>query len=450
MQHAAVTAFGAYWIWLRFGPGYRVACQQYRQRERFSPEEWTIWQQGELKRLLSICAQSVPFYFHSWTTEQKEAAREGSLADLPLLEKECLRRDAWSFVRRDIKRHPHVFYTSGSTGTPIASIWTTQEIRRSIALRETRSANWANVSFTMPRATFSGRIVEPDPHSRGPFYRYNAVEKQVYFSAFHLRPETASQYLDALNRHKVQWITGYAVSTYLLAKFAVEQAMERPRLQAVVTTSEKITPSMRRVIQEAFGCPVYEEYSTVENAIFGSECESHGLHISPDVALVEILNENGIACTKGEIGEVVVTTLCRDYQPLIRFRLGDLASWGEGHCPCGRAMPLLEEVSGRIEDVIVGPDGRRMVRFHGIFVDQPNIREGQVVQLAQNHIMVRVVATPQFGKPDVESIQERIRERMGNFVQVDVQRVDSIPRTKAGKFQAVISLLNGCHQPDVE
>jgi len=61
----------------------------------------------------------------------------------------------------------------------------------------------------------------------------------------------------------------------------------------------------------------------------------------------------------------------RDYQPLIRFRLGDLAAWDPEPCSCGSSMPILKEVVGRVEDVVVGPDGRQMVRFHGIFVDQP-------------------------------------------------------------------------------
>lgn len=196
---------------------------------------------------------------------------------------------------------------------------------------------------------------------------------------------------------------------------------------------------MRQTMQEAYKCRVYEEYSTVENALFASECEHGRLHVSPDVSVLEILRPDGSACLPGEEGEVVTTCLSRTFQPLIRFRLGDMAMWDDEPCPCGRSMPVIKEVLGRVEDVVVGPDGRQMVRFHGVFVDQPHIQEGQIVQEALDRILVRVVPTPAFDERDVEVVVRRIRQRLGDTVQVRVERVESIPRTSAGKFKAVIS-----------
>ncbi len=342
-----------------------------------------------------------------------------------------------------------VFQTSGSTGTPIASIWTVEDLRDSLALREVRSARWAGVSFILPRATFSGRMVEPDSDTCRACYRFNFVEKQVYFSAFHLSPETAVKYVEALRRHRIQWLTGYAVSYYHLGKFILEKGLEVPPLKAVVTTSEKITPSMRQVMEKAYGCRVFEEYSTVENVIFASECEHGRLHVSPDVSVVEILKEDGTPCDPGEIGEVVVTSLARRYQPFIRYRIGDLAMWDSDPCPCGRAMPVLKEVIGRIEDVVIGPDGRQMVRFHGIFVEQPHVREGQIIQEAIDRIRVKVTTTPEFNQRDVTDIEQRIQQRLGPEVHVVVQPVEAIPRTRAGKFQAVVSKLRH-RRPGVE
>jgi phenylacetate-CoA ligase len=334
-----------------------------------------------------------------------------------------------------------VFHTSGSTGTPIASIWTVPEYRNALALREVRSAGWAGVSFRLPRATFSGRIIVPDPNSEGPFYRFNIVERQVYLSAFHLRRETAAAYVEALRRHRVQWLTGYAVSYYLLARFMLEQELPAPPLRAIVTTSEKVTPDMRATMQQAFGCRVYEEYSTVENAVFASQCEQGRLHVSPDSGIVELLRPDGTPCQPGEPGEVVATCLMRDYQPMIRFRLGDMAVWDANPCPCGRSMPILREVLGRVEDVIVGPDGRQMVRFHGIFVDQPHVQEGQIIQETLTRLRVKVVPSSGFGPSDVEEIIGRVQQRLTDQVEVIVEPVESIPRTSAGKFQPVISLL---------
>ena len=143
-----------------------------------------------------------------------------------MLEKDPIRADPKALLREDMHpSRPQVFLTSGSTGTPISSYFTIPELRESMALREVRSARWAGVSFKQARSTFSGRMVEPDPDSKGPFYRFNVAEKQVYFSPFHLRPDTAKYYVRALEKHHVRWLTGYAVSYYLLAKLILEKEL---------------------------------------------------------------------------------------------------------------------------------------------------------------------------------------------------------------------------------
>ncbi|NIR65644.1 MAG: phenylacetate--CoA ligase family protein, partial [candidate division Zixibacteria bacterium] len=98
----------------------------------------------------------------------------------------------------------------------------------------------------------------------------------------------------------------------------------------------------------------------------------------------------------------------RSYQPLIRFQLGDVATWSSEPCACGRSMPIIQEVLGRIEDVVVGPDGRQMVRFHGIFVDQPHIREGQIIQEALDSIRVKVVPVGAYSEDDTMDIIKRV------------------------------------------
>ena len=147
-------------------------------------------------------------------------------------------------------------------------------------------------------------------------------------------------------------------------------------------------------------------------------------------------------CEPGEVGEVVGTSLLREYQPFIRYRLGDFAAWDPEPCPCGRAMPVIKEVVGRVEDVVVGPDGRQMVRFGGVFSNQPHVREGQIIQETLDRIRVKIVAANEFGPADVQDIIGRVQQRLGPETEVIVETVDRIPRNKAGKFQAVVSLLS--------
>jgi phenylacetate-CoA ligase len=450
-QHMAVSSYGLYWYFLRFGRGYNKYLKEYRYREKWLKCQWDIWQQNKLIELLQMSTENVPYYKYEWDKKAREAARLGLLKELPLLGKEPIRSTPEYFLRTDRKfLKKYCFHTSGSTGTPIKAYFTANEIRKTTAIREARSANWAGVSYKIPRATFSGRLVEPDPNSLGPFYRFNLIENQVYFSPFHLKPDTAKYYISALKKHKIKWITGYAVSLYLLAKFIVEKKLSIPVLNAVITTSEKLTDNMRKIMEIAYNCKIYEEYSTVENVLFASECKKGNLHVSPDIGIVEILRPDNTHCEPGEIGEVVTTCLFREYQPFIRYRIGDLAAWDDQPCSCGIHMPIIKDVVGRIEDVVIGPDGRRLVRFHGIFVDQPHIREGQIIQEKINLIKVKIITTDGFNDHDIEEVKNRILKRLGKHVKVMIEIVEQIPRTKSGKFQAVISRLRQKSNRDIE
>jgi phenylacetate-CoA ligase len=102
-------------------------------------------------------------------------------------------------------------------------------------------------------------------------------------------------------------------------------------------------------------------------------------------------------------------------------------------------MPVIKEVVGRIEDVVTGPDGRQLVRFHGIFTDQPNIIEGQIIQEERDSFIVKVVPTKDFSPLDITDVKNRMQSRLGPDINVKVLEVEEIPRTKSGKFQAVIS-----------
>ncbi|MEN6498356.1 MAG: hypothetical protein ABFD16_28985 [Thermoguttaceae bacterium] len=442
-QHAAVTTYGLYWHWQRFGPGYQRYLQEYAERDRWTAEAWRGWQEERLKDLLTLAAEHVPYYRQAWGPEEKNAARAGRLEGLPLLEKTPVRFEAETLLREDPSPRPRfTFHTAGTTGTPLQLPWTVEELRRSMAVREVRSAGWAGVSFTLPRATFGGRMPVLDPEAKDSFYRFNLVERQVYLSPYHLRPDTAASYAQALSRHRVQWMTGLAVSYYVLARFLLEQKLEGPPMKAVITTSEKLTRNMRAVMEEAYRCRVYEEYGTVESVLLATECEQGRLHVSPDVGVVEILRPDGTPCEPGEVGEVVTTSLLRTCQPLIRYRLGDLAAWDSEPCPCGRGMPVIKEVLGRVEDIVIGPDGRRMVRFHLVLGNQPHVREGQIIQEELDRICVRIAPAPGYGPADTEDIIQRVQRQLGPSVNVTVELVDALPRTKAGKVQMVISHLH--------
>jgi phenylacetate-CoA ligase len=445
LQHVAVSAFGLAWHRKRFGGIFGRERDGFIARERFTAGEWKSWQTARLRDMLLLAVERVPYYCNAYraaglTPASVSRFEISDLRSLPLLEKEIVRERPEDFcVDGRPPKGGTVCLTSGSSGTPVRTWWTREDFQRSLALRETRACRPAGVSYSMPRATFSGRLVEPDPESTGPFHRYNAVERQVYLSAFHLSPAHAAKYVEPLVHHGVAWGSGYTHAFEQLALMMREQGIAPPpSMKAVITTSEPLTAKGRKRIETGFGCRVYQEYGQVEDAIFACEHADGRMRVSPDSGILELLDGKGNSVGPGEPGDVVATSFVRWSQLFIRYRLGDVASWDAVPDATGFSMPILKEIVGRLEDIVEGPDGRRTARFHGIFTGLDGVREAQIVQESLNLVRVVVVAGKGFDEGTEDSIRSRIRVRLGP-VDIVIEKVNGIPKERNGKFRAVVS-----------
>lgn len=446
MQHAMVSAYGWQWKRRRFGGCFAPAYAAAQDREAYTLAQWQHYQQQQVHHLLLHAWDQVPYYRQQFgrqglTRTQLQQLDPTELHRLPILEKEDLRRYGTSALLAQRRETGGSFFaSSGSTGTPTQILFSHAMHQRWMALFERRVRNWAGVTSNMPRGMIGGRRVLPDADHRPPFYRYNLFEKQVYFSAYHISPVNAPGYLNGIRRFGLQYMTGYAMSNYLLAKCFSELGLQAPQLTAVITSSEKLTPAMRQAFREVYGCPTYDGWSGVEACGLITECEQGSLHISPDAGILEVLGHDLRPVPPGTPGTVYCTGLLNIDQPLIRYNIGDQLILSAGACSCGRAMPVVQEILGRTEDVVTGPDGRQMVRFHSIFNGLHTVRQAQVVQETQSRLCIRIV--PVAGGAGIEEsiIRNRITSQLGP-VEVVFEYVSAIPLTANGKYKAVISHL---------
>jgi phenylacetate-CoA ligase len=442
LQNVGMSAYGLYWMRRRYGATFQRELRGFREREHWTPERLADHLDRRLRELLLHAARTVPYYREvlAPVRDRLPHLRTEDLPSLPLLEKETIRARLGDFTSEDAAatRGARPYLTSGSTGTPLAILFTPAMHQAYAAANEARARNWAGVTYRDSRVMIGGRLVVPAATSAPPYWRKNWVERQLYMSAFHISPETAPLYAEAIRRHDPCYLVGYASSHYFLARLLDDQGIRVPGPRSVMTSSEALEPEMRATISRVYGCEVFDGYSGVEACCMAAECEEHRLHVSPEVGILEIVDAAGRPVAPGERGEIVGTGLYNRAQPLVRYRTGDVASWGSGPCPCGRPLPWLAELVGRLEDTVIGPDGREMVRFHGLYLGLPNVREGQLVQEAVDHIRLRVAATPAFSEGERATLVERVRQRLGE-VRVDVEPVERLERTERGKLKAVVS-----------
>jgi phenylacetate-CoA ligase len=458
VQNLGISLYGYLWSRERLGGAFPLYVEGFTSRESWGAERFEVHLRDQLRKVLAHSLAEVPYYAKVWRELGVEASDLGhfqlaDLARLPPTPKQALRHTPGEFIARDValRRRLRRYYSSGTTGTPVTVFCTVDGHRQFRAAREARSFRWAGVSMLSPRAMIGGRLVVPKAMARPPFHRYNRAEQQVYFSAYHLSPATAPEYVAALNHHQPRVFTGYAWSYFLLARMMLEQGLNlNYQPAALVLSSERLTEPMKTVMYEAFHARAYEEYGCVEDCVLATECEAGRLHVSPDFGIVEIVDDQNRALPPGVEGRILCTSLLNEAQPLVRYDIGDIGAWSNEICPCGRALlPVLKEIVGRLEDVVTGPDGRQMVRFHGIFIDLPHVLEGQVVQETSRRFSVRVVIRPGFGEAEARQIRDRMSRRLGD-VDVNVEPVPAIPRTDKGKFRAVISKLDSAEHSQNE
>jgi phenylacetate-CoA ligase len=450
VQNLMISAFGYYWKRRRFGGIFDLELRRFKERESFTPSQWQDYQVIELRKLLIHSFETVPFYnslfkAHGFTSENLKKTELDDLSKFPVLTKEDLRKNGISSLLSSKKEKRGSFFSSsGSTGTPTRILFSELMHQRWSAAFEARIRNWAGVTHLDGRGMIGGRRIVPDGESKGPFYRVNYSEKQVYFSAYHISPETGPDYARALGKYRPVYMTGYAMSNYLLANVFHNAEIDVPGLKAVITSSEKLTSEMRDILEKVYKCKTYDSYSGVEACGLISENEYGQLLISPDVGIMEILNDEGKSCLPGEEGEIYSTGFLNYDQPLIRYKIGDRVRLARNQeTLCGRNMIKIDEITGRTEDLIKGPDGRQMVRFHGLYLNIGGLISGQIVQHKLDYFTIRLLVDKTTYKKDEseKSIERRLISQLGS-VNVSFEYPDQIATGPNGKYKAVISELS--------
>lgn len=446
LRGAAATARGSYLRIWRYSARTERAVSEALEREHWTAEQWATWRDGRLGALLERAATCVPYYRSQWERRRKNGDRATweLLENWPLLQKEPLRQSARAFVADD-RRPRSMFHehTSGTTGTPIDLWFDRETVVEWYALFEARWRRWYGVSRHDRWAIFGGQLVVPLRQRKAPFWVWNAALHQLYCSVYHLAPELMSHYVAALRQYRVRYLWGYPSALYTLAQHMLRLG-EPPfeHVVAAITNAEPLYPHQRAAMQRAFGCAVRETYGMSEIAAAASECEFETLHTWPDAGIIEVRPDVEEGSGDPGAGELVATGLLNPNMPLIRYCTGDRGALSSSltQCACGRTLPALANVEGRMDDTLVTLDGRRIGRLDPVFKSDLPLREAQIVQEELGLIRLRYVPAAGFTDRTQAEIAERIRERMGE-IRVVFEPVDSIPRGANGKFKAVVQAM---------
>ena len=428
----------------RYGKKFWKRFNEFDKNQWLSESELREMQDEKLRSLVQYAYENVPYYNSIMRDRKLSPADITSTEDLykqPILTREAVKENAASLVSKKypkkLLRHGH---TSGTTGSPLDFHYDIQTcVVHLVAVW--RQRYWAGMEYGDTIATFQGRVIVPLCQNNPPFWRKNYINNQMFFSSFHLHEKNLPYYFEKLEKEKIQFIEGYPSNLYILALYLLKKKQVFP-VKAVLTSSETLFENQREAIEKAFQCKIFDFYGMAERAVFATECSAHsGHHLNSDYSITEFLDSDNQPVPKGRLGKIVATSLYNYAMPFIRYQTNDSCSLKNYKCSCGRNFPLMDDIATKNESIVTLPDGRLISPsvFTHPFKPMHNIIESQIIQEELDKLRVKVVKNNHYSNDDEMKLVAAFNERLGDQIKIQIEYVDSIPKTKSGKFKWVIS-----------
>lgn len=266
------------------------------------------------------------------------------------------------------------------------------------------------------------------------------------FSAHDMSSPTRQRILDCFSRKKFGYVYGYANTLALFSRYLLDEGVNIsdvcPSVRNVIYTSEVCTPEDRTVIEKAFGVPLYSEYGAAELGVLAFE-DKFGRHVANDRQFYfEVVDNDDRLLPDGEVGRLLVTSLYNMAMPFIRYEVGDRAALSRDN-----GVLHLEKLEGRVGDFIRLSNGDKIpgltlyTSTKMIAAKYPQIKEFYVKQVKLGLLKFELVMSDDLTPNLKRDFRGITRAYLPDSMEVEIQRVDQIQRTSAGKMRHFESLL---------
>lgn len=403
----------------------------------------------KLQNLISYCHSHVPYVRTLMQERGIEPSRIREPRDLtlfPVMAKAQMRKHRMG-LRSELAGKLQPFATGGSTGDPLTFDLSKRRIGSRVACRQ-RVAGWWGVSIGDPEIALWGSPVEL---TRQDWLRQQRDRLLVtkLLSAFEMDGPTMSGYLDFLEGHPCRQLFGYPSAIYLLCQHSRKEKrnLRRLRIKVAFVTGEVLYPHQRELITETLNCPVANGYGGRDSGFIAHECPQGGMHVLSDAVVAEVVDSEGLPLPPGESGEIVVTDLYSHEAPFLRYATGDIGVLSTRRCPCGRAHPVLEAISGRSNDSVTAFDGRIINALSLVYPlrELDGIEQYRIYQRQLDYFHVQVVTTEDFRKDGEDKIRSGWSKLLRSPLRVTFEYLPALAAEPSGKFRHVISELPTGH-----
>lgn len=314
-------------------------------------EDFEKYQIFRVREQMRYAEENVPYYrnkFKDAGVRPEDIRTYDDLVKIPLTEPQDLAKDSLLFYGVSITKMLREFTTTGTTGHRKSIGFTTSDLISKIdiiasALKGVgmKKSDSLHVMFPM--------VIAWDPS----ILLVTACNILGYGSSVCSDVDIEAQ-IKSMKEAGSTFIIGLPSFIYRVTTL-MEKGTDLKSLgvKKIISTSEPLSESRRRILEDAWGCKVIDVWGMTE---FGLACaiecdEQNGLHTDEANMLLEVIDpETGMHVPPGEKGELVITGLNSEGTVLIRYRTRDIAALLDPPCPCGMHYnKRLVKPSGRLD-----------------------------------------------------------------------------------------------------
>jgi phenylacetate-CoA ligase len=421
-----------------------------RESQWLSPEKMRELQEVKLRRLVRHAYHHVPYYRDKMKASgigPDDVQTLDDLHKLPFLTKNDVRQHLYFDIMSDNHDKAEVLKvtTSGSTGEPFVCFVDREQLEFRWAAT-IRAMEWTGWRFGDRQLRLWHQTLGMSKTQVARELADAFLSRRKFIPAYEMSDDTLREFVKAIEDFQPVLLDGYAESFNFLARYLGEHGRLNVKPKGIISSAQTLPEGSRKIIEETFGCKVFDKYGSREFSGIAYECDAHmGHHVVGEGYIVEVLKD-GKPAKPGEVGEVVITDLNNTCLPFIRYRIGDLAEALDQSepCVCGRGLPRLGKIEGRVQSIIIGSKGQYVpgTFFAHVFKDYDHaIRQFQIVQTERGAITLKVVKGKRYSEEVLAEVLKVLHQFLGDDLRIDVDFQENIEMVRTGKRLATVSKL---------
>lgn len=415
------------------GEWVKPAIDELKALEKFDPGSLAAYKKKKFWELIDFVEKEYAYYRSAMEEAKRGAVCSSAfevLNKLPAVDKHIIKNNLSGFISGHMRASWRS--TSGTTGTPFVF----KKDRYASGYMDAMmycAYNWCGISPRSRQARIWGSAVGFKAKMIQETKDWLLARKRL--SAFKMSDNNCKRFYNILLRHRPRYFYCYPAAMYQFVLSLERQGLDGKQIGAsvVICTGEVLFPHQKEKIEQVTGCRVVNEYGSTENGIIAFECEQGTMHLLPTVH-VDIIDPD-----QEGFGEIVITELNSRSVPFIKYRLGDMGRVLNPGCKCGRPFEALEIREGRMNDLIVCPDGKKVYAAILPYVLKNYVLQFKALQEKSDMIDIYVIPASNYGNASEKNIKSNLQNYLGVEMNIRLIVVDNIPPDISGKLRYFVS-----------